>query len=606
MSTLGPAQAGGMDAGDGTWLVPPVASLAAASERVMGRLLDALTYEGILRPQARFDGDEESFTVIADDAVGRATYTWRARRRYSFGRLRTVPGSVERRDGYERLEPSSPERFLREVGSGLGVDADRLAAFAEELSRTVLNDGLTDEAAGGPGADDVSYEALESAASAGHPYHPSYKSRVGFDLLDNLAFAPEGSPRLRPVWLAARRDALAVSALPGLDVDSFLAAELGPLAHGRIVDRLGSAGLDAAAYLPVPVHPWQWRERLLPRLVGDLRDATVVAVGVGSDDYCPQQSIRTLANVTTPAKASIKLALSIVNTSTVRTLAPHTVANAPLVTAWLRDLVARDPYLSAELRPVLLGEVLGVSYRSPGLLPAAELGAIWRESLHPHLEPAEDAAPFSALAQLDRAGRPFVSRWVEEQGVGTWARRLVEVALPPVLHLLCAHGVGVEAHAQNMTLIHRGGVPSRIALRDFHDGVRFVPDLLGDPARRPHLEGVPASHLRVNRNSYLEATDPAEVRDFTLDALCFVNLAEIAMLLEDHYGLPERHFWDLARAVVVAHRRRFPALTERFALFDVLATRVGVEQLAARRLLPDTAVRLHQVVNPLAAGQLRR
>jgi siderophore synthetase component len=189
---------------------------------------------------------------------------------------------------------------------------------------------------------------------------------------------------------------------------------------------------------------------------------------------------------------------------------------------------------------------------------------------------------------------------VKEQGVEPWARRLLEVAVAPVLHFLVAHGIALEAHAQNLILIHEGGRPRRLALRDFHDGVRFSVAGLADPAARPALRPTPPEHFRVNRNSYLEAESDDEVRDFVHDCLFFVNLAELAMFLEDGFDLAEERFWSLARRVIEGHLRRFPELAERSARFDVLAPEVSVEQLTTRRLLPDTEVRLHRVRNPLA------
>jgi siderophore synthetase component len=90
------------------------------------------------------------------------------------------------------------------------------------------------------------------------------------------------------------------------------------------------------------------------------------------------------------------------------------------------------------------------------------------------------------------------------------------------------------------------------------------------------------------------------VRDLLHDCLFFANLAELAMFLEDRFDLPEERFWSLARRVVEDHRRRFPELADRAARFDVLAPEISVEQLATRRLLPDTEVRLQRVRNPLA------
>ncbi|HVW31668.1 MAG TPA: IucA/IucC family protein, partial [Acidimicrobiia bacterium] len=442
-------------------------------------------------------------------------------------------------------EERSPSRFLSGIGAARGAPPDRLAGFAEELERTVAND-----VAARRHWRAATYDDLESAVIDGHRYHPAYKSRLGFDAADNAEFGPEFARPLRPVRVAA---------------------EVG----GRPV--------------VIPVHPWQWRRHA---------GTTWAALRLerrpdGPDEYRAQQSIRTLANVSRPGRPSLKLALSIVNTSTARTLAPHTVANAPLITAWLERLVAGDPYLARELRPVLLGERRGVAH-SP------ELAAIWRDSVVPYLTAGEEVAPFTALTHLDQTDRPFIAPWVKEPGVEAWTRRLLEVVLLPGLHLLVAHGVALEAHAQNVCLIHRRGRPERLVLRDFHDGLRYSPAGLADPAARPRLRATPAEHLAVNRNSYLEADGDAEVRDFALDCLLFVNLAELALFLEDHFDLAEQRFWSMARRVVEDHRRRFPALAGRAARFDVLAPEVRVEQLTTRRLLPDTEVRTHTVRNPLA------
>ena len=171
--------------------------------------------------------------------------------------------------------------------------------------------------------------------------------------------------------------------------------------------------MSSTAVVVLPVHPWQWRRHATTTWA----DASLVrgarrAPGRGHD-YRAQQSIRSLANRSRPAEPTLKLALSIVNTSTARTLAPHAVANAPLITGWLQGIAATDPYLGRELRPVLLGERMGVAH-SP------ELAAIWRDSLHPSLAAEEAAAPFTALTHVDATGEPFIAGWVKEQGVEAW------------------------------------------------------------------------------------------------------------------------------------------------------------------------------------------
>ena len=527
--------------------------LIEVQRRVMRQLIESLIYEG---------------------AIGAAVagYRWTAGRRFSFDRVRLGPEPVVRAvAGEPATEATSPRRFLDELGPALLADPPRRNAFVTELERTIANDAQARRhwAAARRPAAGAPFDDLESLVVDGHPYHPSYKSRLGFDAADNAEFGPEFARPIRPVWVALRPDLVECSAVRGGRPDRV---------DGRVV---------------LPVHPWQWRTHAATAWAALRAEGGLVVLGRGDDDYRAQQSIRSLANVTRPERPTLKLALSIVNTSTARTLAPHAVANAPLITGWLQGIAARDPYLGRELRPVLLGEVLGVAH-SP------ELAAIWRESLHPSLAAGESAAPFTALCHVDATGEPFIARWVKEQGAGPWARRLLAVTVPPVLHFLVAHGIALEAHAQNLILIHDDGRPRRLALRDFHDGIRFSVAGLADPAARPALRPTPPEHLRVNRNSYLEAAGDDEVHDFVSDCLFFVNLAELAMFLEDWFGLAEERFWALARRVIEDHRRRFPELAERAARFDVLAPTVSVEQLTTRRLRPDTEPRLQAVRNPLS------
>ena len=535
------------------------AALAEVQRRVLRQLIESLVYEGAITSGG-----------VAGDGVA---YCWEERRRFSFDRVRLGPGPVVRiKPGAALREATSPRRFLEDIGPVLPADPERRRRFAAELVQTVLNDTAVRrhwQEAARPTAG-AGYDDLESLVVDGHAYHPSYKSRLGFNAVDNAEYGPEFARPIRPVRVAIHRDLARCGALPGVDPEV------------------------VGDHLVVPVHPWQWRKHAPTTWASLLADGALVPLGTSDDDYRAQQSIRSLVNVSRPEQPTLKLALSIVTTSTARTLAPHTVANAPLITGWLEGIVIRDPYLVGELRPVLLGERLGVAH-SP------ELAAIWRDSIHAHLAPGEEAAPFTALTHVDATGEAFIAGWVKEEGVETWARRLLEVTVPPVLHFLVAHGIALEAHAQNLILIHAHGQPRRLGLRDFHDGIRFSVAGLAQADGRPALHPTPPEHLRVNRNSYLEAQSDEEVRDFFHDCLFFVNLAEVAMFLEDRFDLAEERFWSLARRVVEDHRRRFPELAERSARFDVLAQEVSVEQLTTRRLLPDTEVRVQRVRNPLSA-----
>jgi siderophore synthetase component len=176
---------------------------------------------------------------------------------------------------------------------------------------------------------------------------------------------------------------------------------------------------------------------------------------------------------------------------------------------------------------------------------------------------------------------------------------LLRVAVTPIVHLLFAHGIGLESHAQNIVLFHRHGWPTRIALKDFHDGVRYAPHLLARPDLAPALHPVPASHAAINRNSFLETDRPDAVRDYSADAFFFVALGELGLFLDRQFGLPERRFWDMVAAVVDDYRARHPEHAARIRAFDLDAATFEVEALTRRRLFGDAEPQVLQVPNPL-------
>ncbi|GAA2775586.1 IucA/IucC family protein [Saccharopolyspora taberi] len=570
---------------------------ALVRRRVFRQLLESLLYEEVLEP--RVSGDHHVLT--GTDAHGRAvTYEFTAARRYGFERVRLGPEPVSRTVGGVTAEADSLRHFVFDLREQLGAD-DRLTGFARELEATLIKDAMAQHARFQradvlAGAD---FDALECLITDGHPYHPAYKSRLGFDFEDNLRWGPEFARPLRVLWLAAHHGIATVSTSESLPA-SFVADQLGPgpvEAFQQVIRQHGHAPED---YALVPVHPWQWREVLSEVMADELRSGELIVLGEDAAPLRPQQSIRTLSYVDSD-RAYLKLSLSIVNTSTSRVLAPHTVANAPRISDWLKRIVAGDPYLNDTHRLVVLGEVAATSVEpreESGPESYGALACIWRDNLKPRLSAEERAVPFNGLISRELDGTPLIDPWVRAHGVEQWVRDLLSVTLPPLVHLLQGHGVALESHAQNMALIHVGGRPARLALRDFHDGVRFSRARLARPELCPELAGTPAHH--VNRNSFVETDDLDLVVDYLLDALLFINLGELSLFLADSYGFDEREFWSIARRTVHDYQRRFPELEQRFAEFDVFKPGIGIEKLTTRRLLPDTELRLHVKPNPLA------
>ncbi|HGL6714185.1 IucA/IucC family siderophore biosynthesis protein [Burkholderia contaminans] len=567
-----------------------------AGQRVVRQLLEALLFEDAL-PDVAWSGDVLS--IPATDAAGETLfYRCNARRTASFGRIRIVSPVRRIQRGVE-TEAADVARVVAELGPQLGADPVRLAQFGAELCSTHIKDAQTRTAQAGKLLRTAGYDEIESALIGAHPYHPGYKSRMGFTLDDNERYAPECSPGVVPMLIAVHREHCRSSASRDV-VARDPRHLLSPEEQAAFEVQLAQRGLEPDDYAPLPVHPWQWSAVAETTCHRAFARRELVPIGPLAGRYRPQQSIRTLANANRLDAPSLKLAMNLVNTSTSRVLAPHTVCNAAPMSDWLDDLAARTDWPEPLVRPVILKEIAGVAYVPP--VPVAgqygALGCIWRESVHRYLRADESALPVTALTHIDADGRPLIADWVARHGVRTWVRRLVERAWLPVLHLLWRNGTALESHAQNMVLLHADGMPMRVALKDFHDGVRYSKQWLS--VAPPALNAPPVEHARVNPNSFIETDDADELRDFTCDALFFVNLAEIAWFFSCHFNLEEAEFWAIVSRAIHEYQAQCPDLAERFALFDCFAPEMEIELLASRRFLPEIRLRTRATANPLA------
>ncbi|KAA8747635.1 IucA/IucC family protein [Paenibacillus sp. UASWS1643] len=622
-------------------------------ERIMRQTLEAMWFEGILDSDVSGSEWRTSGLTSYGDSV---TYTCEAERKFSFGRVKVKKGSIQR----EGVPCTDLDLFLEEIVLN-SLKGANVTAFIQELLETMAKDSQCRAILPlNIPREDRHYDALESHMTDGHLYHPSYKSRLGFSLKDNLAYGPEFNSEVALVWVAVKKEfaQTAISAgysseelvgqhLTAEDVERFQQilqqedltdtveavhtyavseGQLGSSAEvsditiaqdsitGSNVGREGSkvdgeiGGSDAGdRYVFIPVHPWQWEHQLESVYARQLMDGDIVYLGPSSSPYRAQQSIRSLSNRVNSEAPYIKLALSITNTSSTRILAQHTTQNAPLISDWLDNLVREDELLQ-RAQFGILKEIMGLSFRYEQL-PATQygraygtLGAIWRENVSAHLKQGETAWPLNALMLVQPDGVPFIQNAVERHGVEKWSEALVRTVTLPIIHLLYAHGIALESHAQNIILVLEDDLPKRIIIKDLHDGVRYVPDQLLHPERAPKLNPEPETHRKFNRYSFIYAGDVSEVRDYTYDAFFFICMTDIALAFEK-FGLSEQSFWQLCAGVIVNYQKQHPEYAERFVAFDLFAEDALIEEMTKRRLYGDGELYFRKASNPLKVSK---
>ncbi|MBA5608433.1 IucA/IucC family siderophore biosynthesis protein [Duganella sp. FT3S] len=528
------------------------------------------------------------------------------------GQPRGYTIAIAGHSGFERLRLCGPvhaedqpsvEPDIATVASDLlrhlGPPTAATHQFVAELRHTALNHAWSMTAP--PQATlEAPYPWQEAQLGDGHLYHPCFRSRMGFSLDDHLRYGPEFARPFTLVWLAIARHASETHTLPGIDYEQFLASQLGEAEYHWLQERVAQQGHAPDNYRLLPVHPWQWEHRVRQHYADWLADGTLLYLGQGQGQWLAQQSIRSLSSLDGGQRCDIKLPLAIANSSADRILSDHHVHNAPRISRWLAGICRDDPYLADGPRLALLTEPAGITVAHGRQLPGAYgmLGAIWRTAPGSLLAPGEQLFPMTALTTRAPEGGLTIAPWLAQHGTERWVHALLAAMVPPLLHLMMAHGVLLECHAQNTLLILRDGLPCRIAVRDLPGGLHYLP-AAGAAAQQAGLRAAPAYRDALNASAGFVFNAETEARGYLLEVMFFINLGELAWRLERQHGYAEVRFWHAAACAVLDYQEQFPAMAERQRQFDLLGPTLRIECLATRRLLGGSTQRLRTVRNPL-------
>ncbi|WP_242235554.1 IucA/IucC family siderophore biosynthesis protein [Bacillus cereus group sp. BfR-BA-01316] len=568
--------------------------------RVFRQLIESLIYEEIITPIRIQMGEKILFIIQGlDENNQNVTYQCYGQERMTFGRI-CLHDSLIMRVQDEEEEIQSVSQFLQEIFRIVQVDRMKLDSFIQELEQTIFKDTIAQyERSSVEEYVAKSYDELESLLIDGHPYHPSYKARIGFQYRDNFQYGFEFIQPIKLIWIAVHQKYTTVGYENEESYNCILKEEIGEQKIGEYLNRIRKMGCDSKQYMFIPVHPWQWGNFIIPNYADHIQDKYIIYLGETADDYCAQQSMRTLRNVTNPTKPYVKLSMNLLNTSTIRTLKPHSVVSAPAISNWLNEVVNQDSYLRDELRLILLKEFSSVTYDSNKKATYGSLGCIWRESVHKYLDEQEDAIPFNGLYAKGKDGTPIIDSWLKRYGVEHWLQLLIQKAIIPVVHLVVEHGIALESHGQNMILVHEEGMPTRIALKDFHEGLEFYRPYLKEYGKCPDFTKMHKTYANGKINNFFEMDRIECLQEMVLDALFLFNLGELAFVLADEYQLKEERFWIMVVEELENHFSRFSHLKERFEALQLYTPTFHAEQLTKRRLYMDVESLVHEVPNPL-------
>ncbi|MFC8367161.1 MULTISPECIES: IucA/IucC family protein [unclassified Streptomyces] len=564
---------------------------ARANRLLIRKALAEFAHERLITPEATDDG---GYVVRSDDGLTRYAFTATLR---ALDHWVIDADSITRRRGDAELDLAALDFFV-ELQKSLGLSEEILPVYLEEISSTLSGTCYKLTKPQVPVAElvDAGFQAIETGMTEGHPCFVANNGRLGFGIHEYLSYAPETASPVRLVWLAAHRSRAAFTAGVGIEYESFVRQELGEETvegfHGVLRER----DLDPADYLLIPVHPWQWWNKLSVTFAAEVARGHLVCLGEGDDEYLAQQSIRTFFNTSHPEKHYVKTALSVLNMGFMRGLSAAYMEATPAINDWLARLIDSDPVLRATGLSIIR-ERAAVGYRHLEYEQATDryspyrkmLAALWRESPVPSLEDGESLATMASLVHVDHEGKSFAGALIERSGLAPaeWLRHYLRAYYVPLLHSFYAYDLVYMPHGENVILVLEDGVVRRAVYKDIAEEIAVMdPDAVLPPE---------VSRIRV------EVPDDTKLLSIFTDVFdCFfrflaANLAEEGIVEEDV-------FWGTVAEVTREYQTSVPELADKFTRYDMFAPEFALSCL--NRLQLRNNRQMVDLTDPSGALQL--
>ncbi|SNX60002.1 siderophore synthetase component [Streptomyces sp. TLI_55] len=562
-----------------------------ANRLLIRKALAEFAHERLITPEATADG---RFEVRSDDGLTRYGFT--ATRR-ALDHWQVDADSISRhRDGVDL--PLAALDFFIELKNSLGLSDEILPVYLEEISSTLSGTCYKLTKPQIPVAELArsGFQAIETGMTEGHPCFVANNGRLGFGIHEYLSYAPETASPVRLVWLAAHRSRAAFTAGVGIEYETFVREELGAETVDRFHATLRAQQLDPADYLLIPVHPWQWWNKLSVTFAAEVARRHLVCLGEGDDEYLAQQSIRTFFNTTSPEKHYVKTALSVINMGFMRGLSAAYMEATPAINDWLAQLIDNDPVLKSTGLSIIR-ERAAVGYRHLEYEAATDryspyrkmLAALWRESPVNSLQDGESLATMASLVHVDHEGNSFAGALIEQSGLTPteWLRRYLTAYFTPLLHSFYAYDLVYMPHGENVILVLKDGAVERAIYKDIAEEIAVMD---ADAVLPPAVERV-----RV------DVPDDTKLLSVFTDVFdCFfrflaANLATEGILAEDD-------FWRTVAEVTRAYQASVPELADKFRQYDMFAPEFALSCL--NRLQLRNNKQMVDLTDPAGALQL--
>lgn len=434
---------------------------------------------------------------------------------------------------------------------------------------------------------------LEQWGCVGHPYHPNFRTKTGFNRREVIHYSPEFNTEVPIHWAALHRSI----AFTSIDETSYnlLFAEHFSLEYQNWRQTLVHMQYDPDDYLPLPVHPWQW-ENTLRNMCAPLIESRLLLMVKHLQNTKPSMSFRTMMTFGTHSP-HLKLAVAVHTTSSLRTVSPASVSNSSVLSNWIETLLARHHYYNERL--FIARDLAGINSNHPAI-PAhgkKQLAMIVRENPLQRIKASQQLVPLAALfAVTPVKNAPLLIEIIEASRLNpvSYFKHYCRAVLEGQLHLLMYYGLTLEAHQQNTLVIMEQHRPAGLVIRDL-GGIKICLHPLYDKVSKPEL----------HPDSTITCTELQGLSNTFIHGNLLSNLTPFIQCLHEYYGLPTALFWKQVRQLIEellqSFKAELPAEIYQWHEEHFLSLAWQQKSLLRMRLNLDQDEMLYStVVNPLS------
>lgn len=565
------------------------------NRQLIKKAISEFSHELILTPEFILEETDGCIYLITSDN-NEFTYQFKAKK-YALDHWLVDEKSIIKKNNISNEVYLDALHFITEFQNTLGIPDEFLATYLEEITSTLSGAAYkyVNEKFSANELAEKTFQEIEHAMTEGHPCFVANNGRIGFNIKDYQKYAPESNQSFKLLWIAAHKKYATYTAVKNYEYEKLLESELGKEKLASFKEVVKKQNVATENYIFMPVHPWQWKNKIVAVFGADIAQKNIILVGESDDEFSAQQSIRTLFNASHPEKLYTKTALSILNMGFMRGLSPYYMQSTPHITQWITDLLADDIYLQNN-GFTMLGEVATAGYHNHYYETLGKtnphnkmLSALWRESPFTKISSNQRVFTMAALLHIDYQDKSLLAALIEisPYNTTTWIQRYLKAYLAPLLHCFYKYEFVFMPHGENLILVLEENTPVHVLMKDITEEVIVFNETMYLPEHAKRL--------------FVKTSDKMKVLSIFTDVFdCFFRF--MAQQLDCYSSFSEDNFWQLVADCVYEYQEQHPEFSEKYKQYDLFVKEF--DRCCLNRLQLSNTKQMLSLANPIESLKL--